>query len=158
MQHFHRVPGVAAAIISTAVLAACSGPLPPAPPAVAGVPPAPPAEVFPAYPAAPPPAPGAYIPPQYGPTVAPANLPSSAGTLTTPVVAPYAPPPPRVETPPSAPSALAVWQPGHWAWTGTNYSWMPGHYVDRPSSTASWVPGYWQQGPNGWVWVDGRWV
>ena len=77
-----------------------------APPAVAAVPPAQPS---PAYPTAMPPAqpslgypaaaPG-YSPPQYGPTAAPTNLPSSAGaTSMTVVVAPYAPPPPRVETP-----------------------------------------------------------
>jgi hypothetical protein len=73
------------------------------------------------------------------------------------VVAPYAPPPPRVETPPPAPSAQMVWQPGHWFWSGTRYDWLPGHYVESPSANAYWMPGYWQQGPNGWVWIEGRW-
>jgi WXXGXW repeat (2 copies) len=75
----------------------------------------------------------------------------------TAVVAPYAPPPPRVETPPPAPSTLATWQPGHWFWNGTRYDWMPGHYVDRPAQNANWMPGYWQQEPNGWTWIEGRW-
>jgi hypothetical protein len=66
-------------------------------------------------------------------------------------------PPPQLETPPTGPSPLAMWQPGHWSWNGAQYSWTAGHYVERPTSTANWTPGHWQQGPTGWVWVEGYW-
>jgi hypothetical protein len=80
-----------------------------------------------------------YATPQYGSTAPVAEAPSSAGT--TAVIAPYAPPAPRVETLPPASSPLAMWQPGHWSWSGTRYSWIPGHYAERPSPSANWVPG-----------------
>jgi hypothetical protein len=96
-----------------------------------------------------------YAIPQYGSTGPVAQAPSNAGT--TIVVAPYAPPPPQAETPPPTPSALAMWQPGHWGWNGTQYSWASGHYVERPSPSANWTPGYWQQGPAGWTWTNGYW-
>ena len=90
--------------------------------------------------------------PQYGSTVPVAPAPSYAGTT-----APYAPPAPQVENPPPATSPLAMWQPGHWSWNGSQFVWLSGHYVERPSATATWRPGYWQQGRAGWVWVEGSW-
>jgi WXXGXW repeat (2 copies) len=98
-------------------------------------------------------------PPQYGPTAASTVAPSGAGTIS-PIVAPFAPPPPQVETPPSSPSPAMVWQPGHWSWSWieNRYAWTPGNYVSRPTPTANWVPGYWQQGPSGWMWIEGRWA
>jgi hypothetical protein len=151
MQHLDRVAGIAAAVVSAAILAACAEPWPPASPAVAAVPPA---QLSPVYPA-----PGTYNPPLYGTTIAPAYLPSSAGTTSTTVImAPYAPPPPLVETPPPAPSTLMAWQPGHWFWNGARYDWLPGHYVERPLGTVNWMPGYWHQAPSGWVWIEGRWT
>ena len=42
------------------------------------------------------------------------------------VIAPNAPPPPRVETipqPPSAEAKVMFWQPGHWMWNGANWEW-----------------------------------
>jgi hypothetical protein len=92
--------------------------------------------------------------PQYGSTAPVAAAPSYAGTTT--VVAPYAPPAPRVENPPP-PSPLMVWEPGHWSWSGAQFVWTPGHYAERPSASATWCPGYWQQGPAGWVWIEGSW-
>jgi hypothetical protein len=59
---------------------------------------------------------------------------------------------------PLPPSPLAVWQPGHWSWSGGQYVGIAGQYVQRPTPTANWVPGYWQQGPNGWIWTEGRWA
>jgi hypothetical protein len=97
-----------------------------------------------------------YTVPQYGSSGSVAMAPSNAGT--TSLAAPYAPPPPRVEAPPPAPSPLAMWQAGHWSWNGVRYAWAPGHYVERPSANATWMPGRWQQGPAGWTWVDGYWA
>lgn len=36
----------------------------------------------------------------------------------------YTTPPPRLETPPPAPSALAIWQLGHRYWSGSHYAWI----------------------------------
>ncbi len=85
------------------------------------------------------------------------EAPSNAGTMTV-IVAPMAPPAPLSETPPPAPSPLAIWQPGHWSWIGGQFTWTPGHYVERPNPTANWAPGYWQQGPTGWSWIEGHWT
>lgn len=50
------------------------------------------------------------------------------------------------------------WQLGHWAWSGTNRTWVEGQYVERPRATAVWEPGHWSQQPGGgYVWVDERW-
>lgn len=76
------------------------------------------------------------------------------------IIAPSAPPPPRIETIPAAPSPQVMyWRPGHWMWNGTSWSWMQGQYVERPSPQAVWEPGHWVQQPSGgYVWVDGRWA
>ena len=88
--------------------------------------------------------------------VTPAPVPSSEV-----VIAPSAPPPPQVESIPAPPVAEAqtmYWRPGHWMWTGANWSWSPGQYVQRPEPTAVWSPGHWAQRPDGgYVWVDGHW-
>ncbi len=172
MQTLGRAAGIAALALGSTALSGCYAPPPPAPVAVVTpdqtAPPYPPsATVAPSYPppayapaasAAPTPLSPSYpdsATPQYGSTAPVAEVPSNAGTAV--VVAPYAPPPLRVETPPPPPSALAMWQPGHWSWDGTQYAWVAGHYVERPSATANWVPGYWQQGPAGWTWINGYW-
>jgi len=43
------------------------------------------------------------------------------------IVAPFAPPPPRVEVMP-APRAGYVWDQGHWHWRHGRYVWIPGHW------------------------------
>ena len=79
-------------------------------------------------------------------------------TNTQPVnYAPNPPPEPMVENAPPAPGATVYWQPGHWAWTGNQWTWLAGHYEQRPYQTAVWEPGHWQQSSNGYFWVDGRW-
>ena len=45
---------------------------------------------------------------------------------------------------------------GHW--TGTNWFWMAGHYVERPYTNAYWVPGHWDSRPYGWTWIPGYWA
>ncbi len=79
-------------------------------------------------------------------------------TNTQPVdYAPSPPPAPMVETVPVAPSQAVYWQPGHWAWTGTQWTWIAGHYEQRPTQVAIWLPGHWEQSANGYFWVEGRW-
>jgi hypothetical protein len=77
------------------------------------------------------------------------------------VIAPSAPPPPRVESippPPGVESQAMFWRPGHWMWEGANWEWSPGQYVQRPQPQATWEPGHWAQQPSGgYVWIDGRW-
>ena len=68
-----------------------------------------------------------------------------------------APPPMRVEYYGSAPRADYVWMSGHWAWSGTRYTWVEGYWAARPSSYARWVPGRWNASGNRYYWVDGRW-
>jgi WXXGXW repeat (2 copies) len=171
MQYLSRVAGIAALALSTAALYGCYAlpppfaaevapdqTLPPPPPAVGMVTP----YQTPSYPssadtatASAAPYASRYATPQYGSTAPVAEVPSNAGT--TVIVAPYAPPPLRAEAAPPAPSALAMWQPGHWNWDGTQYAWVAGHYDERPSPSANWTPGYWQQGPAGWTWINGYW-
>lgn len=76
------------------------------------------------------------------------------------IIAPSAPPAPRVETippPPSMQTQVMTWEAGHWVWNGTGWNWQDGHYVQRPSTAAVWEPGHWQQSNGGWVWVEGQW-
>ncbi|MDR3537197.1 MAG: hypothetical protein P4L71_11920 [Acetobacteraceae bacterium] len=98
------------------------------------------------------------------PTLAAFAVLASVGTASaqtsTVIIAPSAPPAPRIETmpPPSAGSQVMSWQAGHWAWTGAAWSWEEGHYVQAPQPAAVWEPGHWEQQPTGgYVWVDGRW-
>ena len=79
-------------------------------------------------------------------------------TNTQPVVyAPTPPPAPMVENAPPAPGPTVYWQEGHWAWTGTQWTWIPGHYEQRPTQTGVWTPGHWEQSSNGYLWVEGHW-
>lgn len=71
-----------------------------------------------------------------------------------------APPPPQVEVIPPSPGG-AVWQAGHWRWTGvagSEWQWVPGQYVVPPVTASRWIPGQWVQQPGGgWSWIDGHW-
>jgi hypothetical protein len=77
------------------------------------------------------------------------------------IIAPSAPPAPRVETvppPPPVGTTTMGWQAGHWTWNGTAWAWDEGHYVQAPQAQAVWEPGHWeQQAGGGYVWVDGHW-
>jgi hypothetical protein len=72
------------------------------------------------------------------------------------IVAPMAPPPPRVEVMP-APRAGYVWDQGRWRWEQGRYVWAPGHW--QPVRVGyHWVPGHWaQRGPH-WRWIEGHWA
>ena len=79
-------------------------------------------------------------------------------TNTQPVnYAPAAPPAPIVEVAPPAPGPTVSWQPGHWAWTGTQWSWVSGEYEQPPTQAGIWQPGHWERNSNGYYWVDGSW-
>lgn len=88
-------------------------------------------------------------------------VPSTPVQANSVIIAPSAPPPPRVETIPAPPVVQAqtmTWVPGHWSWTGGNWAWTEGHYLQRPAPQAVWQPGQWMQQPTGgYVWVDGHW-
>jgi hypothetical protein len=54
-----------------------------------------------------------------------------------------APPPlPDYEQPP-CPEDGYLWAPGYWAWSGADYSWVPGTWVQPPRVGVLWTPGYW---------------
>ncbi len=43
-------------------------------------------------------------------------------------------------------------------WSGANWEWASGHYVQRPQPEAVWEAGHWAEQPSGgYVWVDGHW-
>jgi len=97
-----------------------------------------------------------------GPSLA---APLQLAQTATVIVAPTAPPPLREEPiPPPRPSSVTtVWETGHWNWTGTEWVWAHGQYVQAPvtqtaqTAQMTWEPGHWMQQPNGWLWVEGRW-
>lgn len=84
------------------------------------------------------------------------TLASASALAQTVIIAPHAPPPPRVEVLPAARPGF-VWDPGHWHWVHGDYIWRPGHWeVVRVGF--HWVPGHWiERGPN-WRWVPGHWA
>ena len=67
------------------------------------------------------------------------------------------PPPLQPEQRPLPPVANyeQTWQPGHWDWNGTGYTWRAGAWIRREAGATEWMPGYWQRvsspGPCGWV-------
>jgi len=87
------------------------------------------------------------------------DVPESGSTVPTVVIAPTAPPPPQIETPPPAPGPTAVWMPGHWNWNTERqaYVWIDGRYGEPPRERAAWIPGHFIQGPAGWTWEEGHW-
>ena len=73
------------------------------------------------------------------------------------VIVTRTPPAVQVETQPASPGSQFVWTRGYWRWTGTDYVWVPGGWVERPRARATWVEGQWLRRPGGWVWVAGHW-
>jgi hypothetical protein len=72
------------------------------------------------------------------------------------IIAPTAPPAPRVEVVP-APRSGYVWDQGRWRWAHGRYVWVPGHWqAVRPGH--HWVPGHWVHGRRGWRWMEGHWA
>jgi len=100
---------------------------------------------------------GTYQAPPPNPPPGYTAIPPQAPDERTIYIAPNAPPPPLAEAVPPAPGPMVYWQPGHWGWTGSKWTWLAGHYENRPNQTGMWVPGQWQQSSNGYLWVDGHW-
>lgn len=73
------------------------------------------------------------------------------------VEAPLAPPVPRVEVVPPAPSAAYVWAPGYWGWRhGRGYAWYGGRWqVGRPGY--AWAAPHWGAHGGRWHFAPGRW-
>jgi len=83
-------------------------------------------------------------------------------------------PAPRVEVIPVAPGPGYNWVPGHWAWRGAAWVWIPGHHIRgvvsvmpvdvvevlpvRPGPEYYWVKGHHVWEGNRWVWHRGVWV
>ncbi len=90
-----------------------------------------------------------------------ASMGAASAQTSTVIIAPSAPPAPRMESvppPSSAGSQPMSWQAGHWAWNGAAWSWEEGHYVQAPQPAAVWEPGHWEpQSSGGYIWIDGRW-
>ncbi|GJH04739.1 YXWGXW repeat-containing protein [Paraburkholderia terrae] len=85
-----------------------------------------------------------------------AALSTSAAFAQAVIVAPMAPPAPRVEVVPP-PRAGYAWDPGHWRWAGGRYVWVAGHWQTMHPGYR-WVPGHWvARGPN-WRWVPAHWA
>lgn len=74
------------------------------------------------------------------------------------IIAPSAPPAPRIETVPPPPQQSLTWLPGRWTWTGSGWAWTDGRYVASPQPMARWEPGHWAPQPGrGYAWVEGNW-
>ena len=69
-----------------------------------------------------------------------------------------APPAPRVEVRPAAPSPAHLWIPGHWAWRGGAHVWMAGHYTQPPAPGYHWVAARWVNEGGRWVFFEGHWA
>ncbi|HTS02893.1 MAG TPA: YXWGXW repeat-containing protein, partial [Thermoanaerobaculia bacterium] len=68
-----------------------------------------------------------------------------------------APPPPRIEHIPPAPSPGHFWVNGYWRWNGHAHAWVGGHWVKaRPGET--WVHEHWAHRGNEWFFYPGHWV
>ncbi|MDP9014378.1 MAG: hypothetical protein M3O41_17300, partial [Pseudomonadota bacterium] len=96
----------------------------------------------------PPPPPRVYSPP---PPV------YDAPALEVEVRATEAPPPlPDYEQPP-CPEEGYIWTPGYWHWTGSDYYWVPGTWVQPPRVGVLWTPGYWGFVGGVYAWHVGYW-
>jgi hypothetical protein len=74
---------------------------------------------------------------------------------------PYPPvPSPVSEVVPKPPvtSEALMWQPGHWDWNGSVYTWAKGQYVPAAGHGSLWMPGWWTRDSAGWTWVPPHWM
>jgi hypothetical protein len=68
-------------------------------------------------------------------------------------------PPPALPdyTQPECPGDGYLWEPGYWAWGGTDYYWVPGVWVLPPEPGLLWTPGYWGFYGGFYGWHPGYW-
>jgi hypothetical protein len=69
-----------------------------------------------------------------------------------------APPAPRVEVRPVAPSPSHVWIGGHWAWRGGAHVWVGGHYALPPGAGYRWEQARWVNQGGAWTFYEGHWA
>ncbi len=68
-----------------------------------------------------------------------------------------APPAPRVEVIPRAPSPRHVWAPGYWGYRShVGHVWYGGHYIVGQPGHA-WEPAHWSERGGYWHFVGGHW-
>jgi YXWGXW repeat-containing protein len=74
------------------------------------------------------------------------------------VVVRVAPPTPRVEVIPRAPSSHHVWAPGYWGWHAqeNRHVWYGGRWVVGQPGYA-WEPAHWSEHGGYWHFVEGHW-
>jgi hypothetical protein len=63
---------------------------------------------------------------------------------------------PDYEQPP-CPEDGYLWTPGYWHWTGSDYYWVPGTWVQPPRVGVLWTPGYWAFIGGAYGWHAGYW-
>jgi hypothetical protein len=70
-----------------------------------------------------------------------------------------APPAPKEEVQPAAPSVDYVWVAGHWDWSASEESWIwvGGVWVQPPDDGATWVGPEYQDNNGDWMYVPGYW-
>jgi WXXGXW repeat (2 copies) len=66
------------------------------------------------------------------------------------------PPLPDYDQPP-CPEDGYLWTPGYWHWTGSDYYWIPGTWVQPPQVGVLWTPGYWGFVGGFYGWHAGYW-
>ncbi|AGC42561.1 hypothetical protein MYSTI_01213 [Myxococcus stipitatus DSM 14675] len=69
-----------------------------------------------------------------------------------------APPAPRQEMRPAAPSANLVWEPGYWYWSGREWDWVDGTWAAPPRADLAYVSPRWVQRGLSWHFVGGGWA
>ena len=97
----------------------------------------------------------------YTPTPAPAPttvtvVPAQPVAQQPVIVATVAPPAPRTEVQPAAPSPTHVWVAGHWSYVNGQYDWVPGHWEAARAGYA-WVPYRWEMVNGQWQLSGGTW-
>jgi hypothetical protein len=74
------------------------------------------------------------------------------------VLSAQAPPQVQMETPPPAPSAAYTWAPGYWYWSGVEWAWIQGSWVEPPRAGLRFIAPRWvRRGPS-WAFVAGGWA
>jgi hypothetical protein len=82
---------------------------------------------------------------------------TTTGPVAREVLVTRTPPEVRVEAETVSPGPGYVWTRGYWRWSGVDYVWVPGVWVECPRPAAVWVAGHWVRRPGGWVWIAGHW-
>ncbi len=68
-----------------------------------------------------------------------------------------APPPPLNERQGNSPHPGFVWKAGYYRWTGNQYRWSLGHWVNPPRPGGVWMPGTWVKHEDHWEFKEGHW-